>query len=219
MHIQQSLQKPAKDTIDVMTINISKGYYPDQESIIDFILLAGGGIFEQIFQSSLPGLTPRKALRLGIGNSNNPYSRQNSHLAKDKSDTVGCLLAFPENQFGLPAIVKLLIPKRRLAPLLPLFTSRLPDSFYINTLAVSEEHRGQGIAHLLLDYANKMAAAAGHSFLSLHVWSDNVPALRLYKRWGFVVTEEVEMPVTKYLNHAGPILLVKAPVKCGNGQP
>lgn len=195
-----------------MISNIRIGIASDQEKIIDFMLMAGEGIFEQMFQFPVPGMGPRQALRIGLNDRKNAYFLENATLVEDGSKILGCLLAFPESEYGLPAIIRNLIPNKRLKPLNPLFASRLPGSFYINTLAVREDARGQGVGRLLLDVANEMAAESGYESLSLHAWSDNAPAMALYRNWGFELVEEIDIPKTKHLKHDGPITLLKAQV-------
>ena len=52
------------------------------------------------------------------------------------------------------------------------------------SIAVLPEHRGQGVGTELLNYL--LSSVYGHSSISLSV-SENNPALRLYKRFGFTV--------------------------------
>ena len=55
------------------------------------------------------------------------------------------------------------------------------------SIAVLPEYRGQGIGTQLLTYL--LSSVYGHSSISLSVSEDN-PALRLYKRFGFVVVRK-----------------------------
>lgn len=58
-------------------------------------------------------------------------------------------------------------------------------SWYISTVAVHAEGRGQGIGTTLLDLAEQKAAVAGCSLVTLMAGSFNVDALRLYERHGY----------------------------------
>jgi RimJ/RimL family protein N-acetyltransferase len=53
-------------------------------------------------------------------------------------------------------------------------------------LLVAATHRGRGIGSALLDAAVAWARSVGITKLELHVFPHNVPALRLYERFGFV---------------------------------
>lgn len=64
-----------------------------------------------------------------------------------------------------------------------------PDEFYLDTLAVFAEYRGQGIARQLLKATKKRADAIGKP-LGLLVDKTNVNARRLYDSAGFVKKDE-----------------------------
>lgn len=55
----------------------------------------------------------------------------------------------------------------------------------IYRVAVRPEHRGRGIAYRLLDYAVKTSRGKGLESLFLEVRSKNIPAIKLYKAYGF----------------------------------
>ncbi len=61
------------------------------------------------------------------------------------------------------------------------------DEVHINTLAVEEAERRQGIATALLEHVLCDLAAAGATRATLEVRGSNVAALRLYERLGFTV--------------------------------
>jgi ribosomal-protein-alanine N-acetyltransferase len=56
---------------------------------------------------------------------------------------------------------------------------------YIVTLDVAPEMRRQGIAGLLLGAAERKAAELGALKMTLHVWTENAPAVRFYERSGY----------------------------------
>jgi len=192
-----------------MGLSIRLGAASDQEVVVDHMILAGDGIFEQMFKGVFPGLRPRDILRLAVCEQGSPYYIENSVLVFDGDKAQGCMVAFPESEYYLPGILKAIIPKKRLAPLNKLFESRIHDSLYINTLTISTAGRGSGMARLLLDAAREMALTSKFDTLSLHVWADNEPAMRLYEKAGFKVVEEISIPQTKYLHHEASMLLLK----------
>ena len=67
-------------------------------------------------------------------------------------------------------------------------------SMFLNSLAVSDAHRGSGIGAKLLAWAEARAAEAGYDRLSLHVWADNIPAVNFYKARRFVQIGVAEIP-------------------------
>ncbi|KRR18179.1 hypothetical protein CQ14_24950 [Bradyrhizobium lablabi] len=56
---------------------------------------------------------------------------------------------------------------------------------YVAILALIEEAEGQGVAGLLMSYAEDWALKMGYRFLSLDVFADNRRALDFYQRGGF----------------------------------
>jgi [ribosomal protein S18]-alanine N-acetyltransferase len=61
------------------------------------------------------------------------------------------------------------------------------DEAHINTIAVEESRRRQGLATALLEHVLHDVAAAGATRATLEVRRSNAAALRLYDRLGFVV--------------------------------
>jgi len=57
----------------------------------------------------------------------------------------------------------------------------------VQTLAIADEHRGQGVGGQLLDVAIASAGSAGARSMTLEVRADNEAALALYGRRGFAV--------------------------------
>ena len=62
------------------------------------------------------------------------------------------------------------------------------DELHINTLAVSPEHRRQGVATFLLKAVMAEAAQEGARRATLEVRESNVAARQLYARLGFTVS-------------------------------
>ncbi|MBO6678719.1 N-acetyltransferase [Parvibaculum sp.] len=169
-------------------------------------------MFEHLFDDAYPGLTAKDALALGVGDETSPYHFENAYLVETESGVVGCLIAFPADDLGLPEIVYSILPKDRIDPARPLFERQLPDSFYINTLAVDEAVRGRGVGSLLLDFASELARSSGCDSLTLHAWGDNDAALSLYRAYGFQELERIELPKSAALTHGAPMLLLKCPL-------
>ncbi len=195
-----------------MTLDIRFGTSADTAAIADFILMAGSGIFEQLFEGLLPGMTARDVLRVAVADDGSPLNYSNAILVEEGDDVLGCALCYPAEDYGLPLVVRSIIPGKRLKPLSDLFNSRLDGTFYLNTLVVSEEARGRGIARLLLETVAGVAEESGADTLSLHAWIDNAPAMQLYQSFGFEQVAEISVLPTKFLHHAGPMALMCAPL-------
>lgn len=195
-----------------MSLDVRIGTATDIDDLVRYLLMAGEGLFEFLFDDAYPGLTARDALALGAGDSESPYHFENAYLVESDNRVVGCLVAFPAEQIGLPELAYSVLARERLDPVRPLFEEHVPESLYINTLAVDESMRGQGVGGLLLDFAAELAQGAGCTSMTLHAWGDNETALSLYEARGFERVGAVEMPRTETLRHDAPMLLLQCPV-------
>jgi len=62
-----------------------------------------------------------------------------------------------------------------------------PDEYYLDSLAVAPEYRGQGIATALIAAFESHAAMLEHPRVALLVEESNEPAYRLYRKLGYIV--------------------------------
>ncbi|GHH50910.1 GNAT family N-acetyltransferase [Lentzea cavernae] len=67
-----------------------------------------------------------------------------------------------------------------------------PEGLYLYSMWVRPSHRGRGLGEGLLKAVLAWAVQEGWKVVRLRVWVDNLPARRLYKRLGFVDTEDPE---------------------------
>jgi len=63
------------------------------------------------------------------------------------------------------------------------------DEYYVDTVSVHPDFRGQGIGTALLSHAETIARKAGFSKLTLNVEEEKEDAIRLYERVGYRVAE------------------------------
>ena len=61
------------------------------------------------------------------------------------------------------------------------------NTLYIDTMAVEEHFRGQGIGHLFFEQARKLREEMGLDGIELQVNSRNAAALEMYRKCGFSV--------------------------------
>ena len=57
----------------------------------------------------------------------------------------------------------------------------------VGSICVQESERGKGVGSMLMQYAEKWAAAQGAIDVRLNVWAFNQPALALYRELGYEV--------------------------------
>ncbi len=66
--------------------------------------------------------------------------------------------------------------------------SHVLDEAEIERIAVSKKYLRQGIASALMEYALNQMKQAGATKIYLEVREDNVPAINLYRKFGFAIT-------------------------------
>ncbi|HEF5875079.1 TPA: GNAT family N-acetyltransferase [Burkholderia cenocepacia] len=84
---------------------------------------------------------------------------------------------------------------------------QVPESFYIDTLAVASDMQGKGIGKRLFREAEAMASAAGYrDDLSLTVSASATGAIGFYHAMGLIVTDCVQMKLPAF----PPFLLMRS---------
>lgn len=195
-----------------MNIEFRLGREADIELIIGYILRAGDGLFESLLDGVLPGVGAKQLLRLAVKDESSPLNYGNAILAEGENQVVGLALSYPVLHYGLHPLLQSLLPQARLDPMTALLASKVPDSWYLNSLAVADVFRGRGLARLLVGCCGDLAVEAGQSQLSLHVWSDNAAAIGLYRELGFDEVERVPVSLRGVRNRAGEMILMRAPL-------
>jgi ribosomal protein S18 acetylase RimI-like enzyme len=183
----------------------------DSGELARYMCIAGGGLYEFLFDDLIPFVTAVDLLSAGIGGERYPVSYRNCCVAAlgDDGAIVAAANVFPADRLKEDHYA--LLGSERHSHVRPMLELQDWGSMFLNSLAVSDAHRGSGIGARLLDWAEASTAEAGYDRLSLHVWADNGPALNLYKLRGFVELGVAEIPPHPRLpHHGGSILMSKA---------
>lgn len=85
---------------------------------------------------------------------------------------------------------------------------RVPNSWYISSVWVSEDYRDRGVGTALLRSAALEAERAGIGVVSLHAYSVNDGAIRLYTRLGFSILGSAPLPVHPDMSVTGGLYLM-----------
>jgi len=193
-----------------MSVTFRFGQPDDIPAIRDFIMDAGAGLFEYLFDGILPGVSARHLIKLAVADPSANLAYQNALLAVDEDgNRAGMALCYPASAYGIPSVVENTVPNRRLDPLREMLTQRVEGTFYLNTLAVAPWARGRALGGTLTDLCLEWAAEEGYDGLSLHVWADNTAAVHLYTDRGFEVVQRFTPPQSRSFLYAGPILLLQ----------
>jgi ribosomal protein S18 acetylase RimI-like enzyme len=157
----------------------------DSREIAQLICVAGHGVYEFLFDDLVPLLDAVDLLTIGVWGDDHPISYRHCHVAADAAtdEVLGVANVFPADELKEPDYT--LIPDERREHVRALLELQDWGSMFLNALAVSETCRGLGVGSRLMDWAEEHARAEGFDRLSLHVWEDNVKAVKLYRARGF----------------------------------
>jgi GNAT superfamily N-acetyltransferase len=180
----------------------------DSRTIAQLICEAGGGLYEYLFDDLIPFMSALDIVAAAVGADGSPLSYANCRVATSgPAQIVGAANLFPADLIREEPFVP--FASDRLDHIRPLLRLQDWGSMLLNAIAVADTHRGRGVGTGLLDWADACTLQAGLSRLSLHVWTDNLGAIRLYKARGFVEMGIAEVPPQPRLPHSGSILMEK----------
>lgn len=141
-------------------------------------------------------------------NGENRFSHQYAFEARMDGRIVGMMTCYPIkllNRLAWPTFKQLLALRKfqliryNLAHLKLLYSmismkEGEEDEFHIGTIASLPESRGLGIGSKLLAFAEEQAVLQGYSKCSLTVKKENELAFKLYQRFGYTVSGEINKP-------------------------
>jgi GNAT superfamily N-acetyltransferase len=187
----------------------------DSRDIARLMCIAGGGVYEFLFDDLIPFVTAVDLLSSGIGGENYPISYRNCYVASLGRDgeIVAAANVFPADLLKEDHYV--LFGSERHDHIRPMLELQDWGSMFLNSLAVSDAYRGFGIGATLLGWAESRAAEAGHDRLSLHVWADNIPAVNFYEARRFVRVGIARIPTHPRLPHTGGSILMRHVISAG----
>ena len=156
----------------------------DAPALAELVNLAGEGLPRYLWTSmaefgeSAWEVGRRRAMR-----ETGSFSYQNATVAEVDERVIAALIAYPlpdrPEPIDLDQMPPMFVPLQELENL-------APGTWYVNVLATLAEHRRRGYGSRLLGVAERFAAAAGRSGLSIIVSDANAGARRLYQRHGCV---------------------------------
>ncbi len=187
----------------------------DSRDIARFMCIAGGGVYEFLFDDLIPFVTAVDLLSSGIGGEQYPVSYRNCCVATlgHDGEIVAAANVFPADL--LKEDHRMLLGSDRHDHIRPLLELQDWGSMFLNSLAVSHAHRRSGIGATLLGWAKARTAEAGYDRLSLHVWADNVPAVNFYEARHFVRVGTASLPAHPRLPHVGGSILMRHAISAG----
>jgi GNAT superfamily N-acetyltransferase len=199
--------RPCGDCGAARMIAYRPARFSDSLDLAHLLCVAGGGLYEFLFDGIIPFTTATEFLAAGVAADDSPITYRNCHVALDVSGrVVGAANAFPADQLDTQPYP--VVPPERQEHIRAMLQLQDHGSMFLNALAVNESCRGKGVGARLLDWAKARARDAGLDRLSLHVWADNAAARAFYKTRGFVDIAVADVAFHPRLPHQGGSVLM-----------
>ena len=103
-------------------------------------------------------------------------------------------------------------PVERLEHFCAFFSSRVENSWFLDSFGVFESHRRCGIGKKLISLTKQKAVENGYNAVSLIVFADNSLALPVYKNTGFEIVQKVELGGNEFIKHEDGCLLMQCEI-------
>ena len=195
-----------------MGIKYRLGKKEDRQKIAEMINTASDGVVEYLFHDLVPGMSPVQVVAYNLGNDNYPHTYKSTLVACDGDDLVGMALSYPSSYHKMTDEIRSFFPADRLEHLSDFYSSRIENSWFLDTLCVIESHRRRGIGAKLISLTKEQAIENGYNTLSLIVFADNVLAIPVYQHTGFEIVQKVELRGNKFIKHKDGCLLMKCEI-------
>ena len=178
---------------------------------------ASGGTLEFLFDDLIPGKTAIQVETANLERDQYPYTYKNARVARDGDRVVGMALAYPSSYHAITPEMRQFFPEDRLTHMAAFFTSRVENSWYLDTFCVYKRYRRQGIGRTLLELVKTDARQNGFDKLSLITFAENHKALSFYKRIGFSLVRSVPLHKTGPIQYDGGCLLMNCNLTPSSG--
>lgn len=187
-------------------MQIRKAEKSDCRAIAELALIAGEGIPACCWeQSRRAGQEIEEVGAQNAVSETENFSYRNVHLALVENAIAGMLLAYrlpdaehAENLQDFPEFIRPFVDLEQC----------VPGSFYINMLATYPDYRNKAVGTTLMTVAEKLAADAACTLLSVEVFEQNEGAVRLYRRLGYFPVEKRAVVPHPCHPYGGDILLL-----------
>ena len=118
------------------------------------------------------------------------FSYTNTIIKEDSGVVVGCLIGYPLEDNSVPSnyqqLPAMFVPMQQLEDM-------VPNSWYLNVLAVYPHFQGQGVGQSFLQLAETIVFGLQIKAISLLVSDINTEAIKLYKKNDYKVIAKREM--------------------------
>ncbi len=186
---------------------VRRGQQQDLESIAQLAIEAGGDVVDFLAGAFRDRPSAIDIYRSMLGEPNGIFSFSKCHVATVNRAVIGFANAFPT------ILSKGELPTGQLTERELYLSSRTNlndwDSYLLNNISVKRSFRRCGVGAALIDSVAAEAACQRFRSITLHVWADNLHAIRFYKRLGFNQVAHADVPWRLDLPHEGGSLLFR----------
>lgn len=171
-----------------MNINIRQAQLKDGSAVAPLILDAIGEIANRLTGENEEHTIISSLIEL-FERTDNRHSYKNTYIAEIDGKVAGMMVLYGGNQaIELDFNLEQWLMKKN-APIQTIEIEARPDEFYIDTICVHPNFRGQGIGTILLNHAEVLCKEKDYTKLSLSVELEKERARHLYEKMGFVFSE------------------------------
>ena len=192
-----------------MTIKHRPAEKPDSAKIAELIDIASDGVVKYLFHDLVPQMTPVQIMAYNLEKDNYPHSYKSALVAADGTNVIGMAVSYPASYHRITDEMRGFFPNERLEHLSDFYSSRVPNSWFLDALGVDDTYRRKGIGRRLVELTQERAKDNGYEILSLIVFADNSTALAFYKALGFRVVQEINLEGIEFIPHHDGCLLLK----------
>jgi ribosomal protein S18 acetylase RimI-like enzyme len=169
-------------------VSIRRAKPTDAKMAVPLIMDAIGNIAEQMTGETEIGAVEQEMISL-FKREDNRHSYLNTWIAEKDSKVIGVMVFYKGSEaIQLDAnLVNWLQEKTGKPTVIP--PEAYTDEYYIDTVCINPEVRGQGLGSLLFKHAEVVAREEGIAKLALNVELEKESVIRLYERLGYQIAE------------------------------
>lgn len=177
--------------------------------------MAGEGLLEFMLDGLMPGMSAVDVAAYDMADDKDGRSYRGVTVADVNGEVKAMAFSYHSRLQRITDDMRKFIPGERLAPLETFYSTRVEDSLYLDTLAVDDDLRGQGVGGKLLEMTKQKAREMGLGSLSLIVYTHNTNALGIYRKQGFQEVKEIPMEGPEVLSGEGAAVLMECKLTAG----
>lgn len=196
--------------LEEMSLYLRKAEFGDSESLAALSALASGDILQFLIDDLSPNTSVYQLCLHASSNSSGNSSYNNCVVCLNIDCIVGGLNYISLSSIELDSnCTSHSVREAHLFPRIASLKFCDANSILINYISVFYEFQGLGVGTFILNNFIQEMRSRSYSYIYLHVWADNLPAIHLYRKCGFSCALTVNIPWHPALPHKGGSLLMK----------